>query len=337
MAWPVPGSAFCSTRCKSIADFSGYTDMAIAVARLLGYSLTINFDFPYFARLTYRLLASLAHQSLYLVTGLSLYLVGGNRGSILFTYRNMLLTMLLGGLWHGASWVFMLWGGLHGVGTLIVHRLWSRAWMKWDSERVPRVAVLAWRFLATAMTFYFVCLCWIFFRAVELPKALHRGTTVCVAARRRTEESRPENLVVSRPARAGPLAELQASFLQLVAPGPPAFLLRRLWRRLGHRHPVHSRAIRAVYLLPILMLISAFLMPKGRRKSRASGGYFSAAQTRCTSSWSSSVCRNSPTCWRSSSFSSGITLRDVAELAGHDRPAILRRAIARRRGDRSRR
>ncbi len=152
-------------------DFSGYTDMAIAVARLLGYSLTINFDFPYFAR---SLTDFWRRWHISLSTWLRDYLyisLGGNRGSILFTYRNMLLTMLLGGLWHGASWVFMLWGGLHGVG-LIMHRLWSRAWMNWNPERVPRAGVLAYRLLATAMTFYFVCFCWIFFRAVELPKAL---------------------------------------------------------------------------------------------------------------------------------------------------------------------
>ena len=99
-------------------DFSGYTDMAIAVAGLLGYSLTINFNFPYFAssitdfwRRWHISLSSWLRDYLYIS-------LGGNRGSLLFTYRNILLTMLLGGLWHGASWVFVLWGGLHGAALL---------------------------------------------------------------------------------------------------------------------------------------------------------------------------------------------------------------------------
>ena len=98
-------------------DFSGYTDMAIAVAGLLGYSLTINFNFPYFAssitdfwRRWHISLSSWLRDYLYIS-------LGGNRGSILFAYRNILFTMLLGGLWHGASWVFVLWGGLARRGS----------------------------------------------------------------------------------------------------------------------------------------------------------------------------------------------------------------------------
>jgi alginate O-acetyltransferase complex protein AlgI len=154
-------------------DFSGYTDMAIAVAQLLGYTLTINFNFPYFAssitdfwRRWHISLSSWLRDYLYIS-------LGGNRGSVLFTYRNILLTMLLGGLWHGASWVFVLWGGLHGLG-LIAHRQWSRYWAKFGpiSERVPRVTHLGYHVLAVLLTFYFVCLCWIFFRSAELHKAL---------------------------------------------------------------------------------------------------------------------------------------------------------------------
>lgn len=150
-------------------DFSGYTDMAIAVARLLGYTLTINFNFPYFAssisdfwRRWHISLSSWLRDYLYIS-------LGGNRGSKLFTYRNILLTMLLGGLWHGASWVFVLWGGLHGLG-LIAHRQWSRLREKAGPifEKVPPAA---YHCLAVALTFYFVCLCWIFFRSGDLHKA----------------------------------------------------------------------------------------------------------------------------------------------------------------------
>ena len=154
-------------------DFSGYTDMAIAVAGLLGYSLTINFNFPYFAssitdfwRRWHISLSSWLRDYLYIS-------LGGNRGSILFTYRNILFTMLLGGLWHGASWVFVLWGGLHGV-ALMVHRQWARLSERLPAglRRLPDLAHQAYHVGAVMLTFYFVCFCWIFFRAVDLPKAL---------------------------------------------------------------------------------------------------------------------------------------------------------------------
>jgi len=153
-------------------DFSGYTDMAIAVAGLLGYTLTINFNFPYFAssitdfwRRWHISLSSWLRDYLYIS-------LGGNRGTRLFTYRNILLTMLLGGLWHGASWVFVLWGGLHGLG-LIAHRQWSPACEKLRLRfgALSRLGGSAYHLVAVALTFYFVCVCWIFFRSVDLHKA----------------------------------------------------------------------------------------------------------------------------------------------------------------------
>ncbi|MBA3963737.1 MAG: MBOAT family protein [Chthoniobacterales bacterium] len=149
-------------------DFSGYTDMAIAVAGLLGYRLTINFNFPYFAnsitdfwRRWHISLSSWLRDYLYIS-------LGGNRGSKLFTYRNLLLTMLLGGLWHGASWVFVLWGGLHGLG-LIVHREWTR--VLGGSRVALGIFRNAYQVVAVCLTFYFVCVCWVFFRAGTLDKA----------------------------------------------------------------------------------------------------------------------------------------------------------------------
>ncbi len=138
-------------------DFSGYTDMAIATAGLLGYELGPNFNFPYLAssltefwRRWHISLSSWLRDYLYIP-------LGGNRGSRLFTYRNLMLTMLLGGLWHGAAWTFVVWGGLHGA-VLVVHREWKR-----------RVQLPSWgvagRLIGTVATFYFVCFAWIFFRA----------------------------------------------------------------------------------------------------------------------------------------------------------------------------
>ncbi|MDR3406450.1 MAG: MBOAT family O-acyltransferase [Chthoniobacter sp.] len=140
-------------------DFSGYTDMAIATARLLGYELTLNFDFPYFSS---SITEFWRRWHISLSTWLRDYLyisLGGNRGSKLFTYRNLMLTMLLGGLWHGASWNFVIWGGLHGL-ALIVHREWTRLT---ENAGVLFRRVLA--LLAVPLTFYWVCVTWIFFRA----------------------------------------------------------------------------------------------------------------------------------------------------------------------------
>ena len=143
-------------------DFSGYTDMAIATARLLGYELTPNFDFPYFSR---SITEFWRRWHISLSTWLRDYLyisLGGNRGSKLFTYRNLLLTMLLGGLWHGASWTFVIWGGMHGV-ALIFHREWERL-VKNAGAGFKKVMSV----LAVPLTFYWICLTWIFFRAAPL-------------------------------------------------------------------------------------------------------------------------------------------------------------------------
>jgi alginate O-acetyltransferase complex protein AlgI len=160
-----PASAVLGVLCYAVqiyCDFSGYTDMAIAAARLLGYELTINFDFPYFAR---NITDFWRRWHISLSTWLRDYLyisLGGNRGSKLFTYRNLLLTMLLGGLWHGASWNFVLWGGLHGV-ALIVHREWQRL-----TENTGALLRRVIGIIAVPLTFYWICVTWIFFRAAPI-------------------------------------------------------------------------------------------------------------------------------------------------------------------------
>jgi alginate O-acetyltransferase complex protein AlgI len=146
-------------------DFSGYSDMAIALAALLGYRLPLNFDYPYLAR---NITEFWRRWHISLSTWLRDYLyvpLGGNRGGRLFTYRNLMLTMLLGGLWHGAAWRFVVWGGLHGV-ALVAHREWVRRRPE-GLLRPGRIAPV----LATAATLYWVCLAWIFFRAQDLSTA----------------------------------------------------------------------------------------------------------------------------------------------------------------------
>ncbi|MFC2410978.1 MAG: MBOAT family O-acyltransferase [Bacteroides sp.] len=145
-------------------DFSGYTDIAIGVALLLGFRLSINFNFPYRA-------ASLTdfwrrwHISLSTWLRDHLYIpLGGNRHGAAVMYLALMTTMLLGGLWHGASWNFVIWGGAHGVG-LVASKLIARLPAAWLAR--PAVRALRW-----LLTFHFVVLCWIFFRAQGLQQAL---------------------------------------------------------------------------------------------------------------------------------------------------------------------
>ncbi|MEX1312310.1 MAG: MBOAT family O-acyltransferase [Candidatus Sulfomarinibacteraceae bacterium] len=144
-------------------DFSGYSEMAIASARMLGFELGDNFNFPYLAA-NIRDFWRRWHISLSTWLRDYLYIsLGGNHGSRLFTARNLMLTMLLGGLWHGASWNFVIWGGLHGV-ALVAHRFLTP-----HRPRLPAAigAVAGWAF-----TMWWVNLAWIFFRAADLGDAV---------------------------------------------------------------------------------------------------------------------------------------------------------------------
>jgi alginate O-acetyltransferase complex protein AlgI len=140
-------------------DFSGYSDMAIGTARLLGYDLSRNFNFPYLAtsitdfwRRWHISLSGWLRDYLYIS-------LGGNRGSRWFTHRNLALTMLLGGLWHGAGWNFVVWGAIHGI-ALIVHKEWVR---NVGEGKLPILCRLA--------TLYTVLLAWIYFRAANFTDA----------------------------------------------------------------------------------------------------------------------------------------------------------------------
>jgi alginate O-acetyltransferase complex protein AlgI len=140
-------------------DFSGYTDMACACARLLGYELTRNFAFPYFAsspaefwRRWHISLSTWLRDYLYIP-------LGGSHGSTWRTYRNLMLTMLLGGLWHGAAWHFVVWGAAHGLALCA-----QRAASGLAIFHAPRWSTLR-AISGPALTFYFVCCTWILFRA----------------------------------------------------------------------------------------------------------------------------------------------------------------------------
>jgi alginate O-acetyltransferase complex protein AlgI len=173
-------------------DFSGYTDIAIGSALLLGVRFPLNFDSPYKA---HNLQDFWRRWHISLSTWLRDYLyipLGGNRGGELLTYRNLMLTMVLGGLWHGASWNFVFWGFLHGFGLAV-----TRMFQRWrdrareparnkpegsgsayrdPAEAPPKLTVareptFVGRAVGVFFTFHYVCLAWIFFRATSFKKA----------------------------------------------------------------------------------------------------------------------------------------------------------------------
>lgn len=140
-------------------DFSGYTDMAIGAALLFNIRLPINFDSPYkalsiqdFWRRWHITLSRFLRDYIYIP-------LGGNRSSEARTYGNLMVTFLIGGLWHGAAWTFVFWGFLHGF-ALVIHR----AWQRFGGALHP---VLAW-----FITFNFVNVTWVFFRATSWEDAL---------------------------------------------------------------------------------------------------------------------------------------------------------------------
>lgn len=146
-------------------DFSGYSDMAIGIALLLDFRFKENFNAPYqalnitdFWRRWHISLSAWLKDYLYIS-------LGGNRKGKIRTYINLMLTMLLGGLWHGASLRFMLWGGFHGV-ALAAHKAFSTI----KYFHFPRFS--KFRSIASGvLTFHFVCFCWIFFRADSMATA----------------------------------------------------------------------------------------------------------------------------------------------------------------------
>ena len=149
-------------------DFSGYTDVAIGSALLLGYRFPENFWAPGLADSPQDFWR---RWHLSLSTWLRDYLfisLGGSRRGRARTLLNLALTMVLGGLWHGAAWTFVLWGALHGAG-LIAHRLWAASTL----SPLRRLRAWGpWRIISVVATFQFVCFCWVLFRSTSASAAL---------------------------------------------------------------------------------------------------------------------------------------------------------------------
>jgi D-alanyl-lipoteichoic acid acyltransferase DltB (MBOAT superfamily) len=142
-------------------DFSGYTDMARGVAQVMGFHLMLNFNNPYTAT---GLGDFWNRWHISLSTWFKDYLyfpLGGSRGSKWQTYRNMFITMVVSGIWHGAAWTFVIWGGLHALGRCLTREVEQTAFYK---ERIPRL-------LKQMLVFTFVLFTWVFFRAQSLSDA----------------------------------------------------------------------------------------------------------------------------------------------------------------------
>ena len=150
-------------------DFSGYTDIARGVARCLGMTLSMNFNLPYFAtspqdlwRRWHITLSQWLRDYLYIP-------LGGSRGDRFFTGRNLFLTMLLGGLWHGAAWTFVAWGAFHGL-ILIVHREFRHHFPPKGSGVDDDLTLFQWGWRVVLM-FHMTCISWLFFRANSIGQA----------------------------------------------------------------------------------------------------------------------------------------------------------------------
>lgn len=140
-------------------DFSGYTDMAIGLALLFNIKLPINFNSPYkatniqdFWRKWHITLSRFLKDYVYIP-------LGGNREGEFRTYTNLMATFILGGIWHGAGWTFVFWGLLHGI-ALVIHKAWSKLGFK------------LWTWFAWLITFNFINIAWVFFRAKEWSDAM---------------------------------------------------------------------------------------------------------------------------------------------------------------------
>lgn len=199
-------------------DFSGYSDMAIGLALLFGVRLPLNFNSPYqatsiidFWRRWHMTLSRFLRDYLYIP-------FGGNRKGLVRRYGNLLLTMLLGGLWHGANWTFAIWGLLHGA-YLLVNHLWRTS-----CPPTTEPASLAPRWAGRLITFLSVVIAWVFFRAPDLPTALHMLESMATIH----SPAGPPSIVFA-PDPAGPLLLVALLLIAWAAPNTQTLMNYRPW------------------------------------------------------------------------------------------------------------
>jgi alginate O-acetyltransferase complex protein AlgI len=248
------------------ADFSGYTDMALGSANLLGFKLAPNFNLPYFAvnfsdfwRRWHISLSSWLRDYLFIP-------LGGSRGGEWKTCRNLMITMTLGGLWHGLSWVYVLWGVLHG-GFLVLHRLFrayceARPRLDWLLRTPPGTA------LRMAVTFLGVCVGWVLFAAAGVEaeatlarlKALAAGQAAPAASYDALHASGVllHKLAVPHPGPrpAGP-PQAKGLWYTVAAVALCQFLaVRGLWKKLWRRLPAPAIGLGYAVLLTLALVLA---------------------------------------------------------------------------------
>jgi alginate O-acetyltransferase complex protein AlgI len=218
-------------------DFSGYTDIAIGIAKMLGFRFPQNFDRPYSARSIQEFWRRW-HMTLSRWLRDYLYIpLGGNRKGIGRTYVNLMITMLLGGLWHGAAWHFVVWGGLHGAYLAVGH--WKRELRERGVLATPPdgwwVSALQW-----VSTFTLVCVGWVFFRADSV------GTALGMLGRLVSFQGGPSTLVTTPV-----LLAIGVGVLTQFAPRAPGAIVRAVVSRL---QPVPMGVAAALALFAITTL-----------------------------------------------------------------------------------
>jgi alginate O-acetyltransferase complex protein AlgI len=219
-------------------DFSGYTDMALGTAHMLGYKLARNFDMPYIAvnpsdfwRRWHISLSTWLRDYLFIP-------LGGSRGGEWRTCRNLMITMGLGGLWHGASWTFVLWGLLHGF-LLIGHRGFRAVCARWS---LLQGALRTRPGTALRIAFTFVCVCvgWVFFRATTLSGA----------------ESMLNRMFHPGAGLEAPLGAESLLVLGGVVVLAHGIALSGMWRRLGPRVPAPVWGVAYGFLFTLAMVLA---------------------------------------------------------------------------------
>lgn len=219
-------------------DFSGYTDMALGAAHMLGYKLAQNFNMPYaslnisdFWRRWHISLSSWLRDYLFIP-------LGGSRGSNWQTNRNLLMTMTLGGLWHGASWTFVAWGVLHGL-LLIGHRQF-RSFCQQRPKLAALLATPPGALARMGLTFFTVCLAWVFFRATTFAAA----STIF------------RHMFTAHAGMPLPMSRFSLAILTGVVVAAHALALAGGWKKLSHRIPAPVLGVSYAVVLSLALVLS---------------------------------------------------------------------------------
>lgn len=160
-------------------DFSGYSDIAIGAARVMGFKLVENFNYPYFASSIPEFWRRW-HMSLYSWFRDYIYIpLGGNRGNHFFHFRNILIVFTISGLWHGAQWTYVLWGFLHGL-YMVISTILKGYLATFKNLFKTKTLQSFWHMLCVAITFFLVCVVWVFFRANTIADATYILTNIFI-------------------------------------------------------------------------------------------------------------------------------------------------------------